>query len=140
MPTNTAANWPIAPSISQFTDRQFEQKAAKKTKCSVTARQPSLACRAARHLFFREHALFAPEPNPERTPTGNNRHGNVTDCAEAETHSLHAAIRPSPELIAAPIAKRIDETLGLVFIFAAQNGEQHFTRRPHECKCARPTR
>src|SRR2546430_17446380 len=120
MPTITAANWPIAPSISQFTDRQFEQKAAKKTKCSVTARQPSLARRAvalrsrvAPHLFFREHALFAPEPTPERTPTGNNRHGNVTDCAEAETHSLHAAIRPGPELIAAPIAKRIDETLGL---------------------------
>src|SRR5207302_10287056 len=30
--------------------------------------------------------------------------------------------------------------LGFIFVFATQNGEEHFTRRPHERKRARATR
>src|SRR5436190_18608427 len=47
--------------------------------------------------------------NAEHAPTCDHGHGNVTDRAETETKCLQAAIRHA-ELVATPIAKRIDRS------------------------------
>src|SRR6478735_9401143 len=92
-----------------------------------------------RSLFFGrgELDLFAPEPKAEHAPAGDDRHRNVTDHAEAEMEDvIERGVRPRPELVAAAVAERVDETLRLVLVFSAQNGEQHFPRRSHKGECA----
>src|SRR5205823_12959069 len=100
----------------------FARKRHRAVRCSAFSLRGNGDFRNFLALSQSERALLTSKPNAEQTPTGHDGYGNVTNGAQIKTKGLQAAIRHA-ELVAAPIAKGIDETLRFVFVFAAQNGE-----------------
>src|ERR1700757_3312406 len=92
------------------------------------------------HLGVCERPLFAPEEQAENTPKAGQRHCDPGNTGQTQTEPAQKGIGPRTNLISDAVNKGVDETLGFVFVFPTENGEQYFARGTCNGKISSATR